>query len=94
MQNYSSIIGKISWVEISMPRSYLMSPGHRTMTILEMNLRFNQDIILMVGQSWTTGRKATMYFSSSYLESNEMDAERNIRFPRAVISQEQTDMCM
>lgn len=42
----------------------------------------------MLGQSWTTERKATMCPSSSYLESNEMDAERDIKFLKTLITKD------
>lgn len=90
LYGHSSIIGKISLVGISMPIMCLMSPvspSYGTMGILETNMRFNQDVILMLGQSWT------MCSPSSYLESNEMDAERNIKFPKATIIQGRTFAC-
>lgn len=57
------------------------------------DLLFNKDLTLTVGQPWATGRKA-MVCSRSYPESSKMDAKRNIKYLRALISQENTTICM
>ena len=42
----------------------------------------------MLAQSWITDRKATACSSSSYLESNEIDAGKNIKFLKIQITKD------